>query len=183
MLTKIFKPSSKKLLLSSLLFVLSIIFLLPLMTTLMENIAGTAVTPDSDFFYDTSRLIEIKALYGPIGGDIYFKTRFTLDLLWPMVYLFFMINSLGVLLDKLRLDWCRRFIMSLPFIGVILDLMENIFCSIYMCLSQNVIISYSAVISSSLKWLVILSILFIQAMLLLAQLIPLSSRGTNSIFK
>lgn len=155
----LFKSSQRKFLISCILMIAAIVFLLPLMNNIMESTIGTNLSPDSDFFYDSFRLEEIRQIYGITGGLTYFKTRITLDVLWPLIYLFFMISSISFLGDKINAPKLRSSLLLLSIISVVLDFTENIFCSIYFNLSQFRIIATAASTASALKWIAISTVM------------------------
>lgn len=175
MIKKLSKPSLTNVLISLIIMIAIGVFALPLMLKLLESSAGTSITPDSDFFYGPSRLKEIALLYGD-NGLIYFTTRFTFDLIWPASYLFFLLSSLNYLLSKLSLDLGKKRLLLLPFAGVFFDLLENTFCSIYLCLAQNNFIAVSAVISSGAKWIIISFLFFVLILFTLILLIKKFTR-------
>ncbi len=146
----LYSYNKTKLIVSIAMLLLAIIVLLPLMLSALRTATHVNITPDRSFGYDLEALEQIKQLYGYEGAKVYFFTRVTYDLLWPAIYLFFLINSYAFLLDGLKE---RRLIAfkALPFITVFFDLLENTFCSIYFFKGHR-LIGLIAVFSSRIKW-------------------------------
>ncbi len=160
-LSTLFKYNRKRLIISIVLFVLAILILFPVMLNLIKSVADSGETPDRIFGYGIKELEDIRKSYGSEGAKMYFMTRFTLDIIWPCIYVFFMVNVLVFLLDGLKGKWVLA-IKMLPFIAVIFDLFENIFCSIYFFSGQKTV-GLIASFSSLIKWhlLMLIFLLFI----------------------
>ncbi len=146
----LFKYSKIKLIISFALFILAIIVLFPLMLKSLKAITETAITPDRSFGYDLSVLSEIKQLYGSEGAKTYFFTRFSYDIIWMLIYLFFFNNLVLFLLDGLTVKWLMM-TKALPFIAFASDLFENSLCSLYFFNGQKVV-GQLAVVASQMKW-------------------------------
>lgn len=140
-------------------------FILPDMSNIMEKATGYTITPDSEFFYSTSLLTDIKELYKGAGAHAYIYTRFTYDLIWPCIYLFFMVNSLGIFTKSFKRTWKICGLYLLPFIAVFFDLLENITCSLYFYSDVFMPLGNMAMIFSGLKWIVITCVFGIQTIL------------------
>ncbi len=146
----LYSYSKIKLLTSILCVALAIVVLLPLMLSAFREAANTTVTPDRSFGYGLEALKQIKGQYGHEGTKVYLFTRVTYDLIWPVVYLFFLINVYAFLLDGLAGKWLVG-LKILPFIAVLFDFLENTFCSIYF-FNGYISIGLFAVASSRIKW-------------------------------
>ncbi|MCH4886977.1 hypothetical protein EZV73_05325 [Acidaminobacter sp. JC074] len=157
MLERLYKPSKIKASISIFMFVAAILILLPQMSGVLESLNGHNITPDSDFFYNAGRLHEIKMTYSQEGINAYVWTRFSYDLVWPLIYLFFMVATLALMLDEKT-----KFIRYLPLIAVNFDLLENITCSLYFKVVENQFVASLASIFSAVKWVMIIGILLIQ---------------------
>ncbi len=157
----LFKYDKKRLIISIVLFVLAILILFPLMLNLLKSVTHSGETPDRIFGYGVKELEDIRKSYGSEGAKMYFITRFTLDIIWPGIYVFFMVNVLVFLLDGLKGKWVLA-VKILPFIAVIFDLFENTFCSIYFFSGQKTV-GLIASFSSLIKWhfLMLILLLFI----------------------
>ena len=106
---------------SSVVFVLFLVFVLP-------NMAGTLpVSPDSSFIYSASDIYDMAESYGPEGRAYYIRTRYTFDVVWPIVYLAFLAAGLSALFRS-----SGSLVNLLPFGAVALDFLENIAASVVM---------------------------------------------------
>ncbi len=146
----LYQYSRKKLIISIIMLLLSMLLLVPAMQNSLQSVIKVYITPDTNFAYTIDDLEEIREIYGLEGAKRYFITRFTYDLIWPAVYLYFIINFFAFLFDRLEGNFIK-FIKILPFISVLFDLFENILCSLYFFKGQR-FIGTLAVISSSIKW-------------------------------
>lgn len=97
----------------------------------MSNASGNINTPDSDFFYDSLRLEEIRKTYSHDDVLAYIKTRFTYDLLWLFIYGTYMVSTIAYMTKSWKKVSILMFLYSLPLVAVSLDLLENILCSLY----------------------------------------------------
>ncbi len=157
----LFEYNKTKLIVSIIVLILAIIILLPLMANAFKAVIDQDITPDKSFGYSLDDLAKIKQLYGRAGANTYFITRLTYDLIWPIVYLFFLINTFAFLLNGLT-GKAVKVIKLLPFIAVGFDLMENVLCSVYFFYGQK-LIGQLAVLSSQIKWysLILIALLFV----------------------
>ncbi len=146
--------NKKRLLVSVVLLFLAIALLLPLMSHSLNEVVEKDITPDRSFGYDLDDLEGMKELYRQDGARIYFITRITYDLIWPAVYLFFLLNILAFLLNGLKGKGLKALLL-LPLVAVCFDLFENGFCSLYF-FDGSPLIGLLAVISSRMKWYVLI---------------------------
>ncbi len=146
----LYQYNKVKLIVSFILFILAIVLLLPLMLNTLKSVIETGITPDRSFGYGLTELAEIRQIYGPEGAKIYFSTRFSYDLIWMLVYVFFFINLLAFLSDGLKAKWLLA-IKVLPLLAFISDLFENCLCSIYF-FNGHIVIGSMAVMASQIKW-------------------------------
>lgn len=154
-------------LLSAVLFLLALTVLLPV----MSNASGNINTPDSDFFYDSLRLEEIRKTYSHDDVLAYIKTRFTYDLLWLFIYGTYMVSTIAYMTKSWKKVSILMFLYSLPLVAVSLDLLENILCSLYFLEIYQGLTGFFAPIASQLKWLTTLLLLFTQAILMIISLL------------
>ena len=150
-----FVSSSKILIISSVLFILFMIFVLPYFSNLSDQIVGPG-SPDTNFFYDKEDLDSIAYEYGPSGRSNYIILRWTFDFLWPLVYFFFLVSSHLYLSKKLNFSFYKK-LYFLPIISTLFDYIENISLSVYMALypNTNSFLAVFASFASLMKWLLI----------------------------
>ena len=120
-------------LLGLLVFVLFTITVLPAQSTQAEQSAGETNTPDLSFYYSAEQLYGMAEGYGTEGRSAYIRARFTFDLVWPLVYGFFLVTSLSWLAGKALQEGSRWELANLlPLAGVIFDYLENTSTSLVM---------------------------------------------------
>lgn len=92
--------------------------------------------------------------YGAEGRSYYIKSRYTFDLAWPVVYLFFLVSSITAVFRYFLPDSSWRLVNVLPFVGVIFDFLENTTASIvmYRYPLPSPVIAELAPIFTFLKW-------------------------------
>ncbi|NIV29382.1 MAG: hypothetical protein GWN58_07700, partial [Anaerolineae bacterium] len=78
-----------------LIFLLFSALVLPQQATKAEEETGSSDSPDTSFFYSPSDLYRMAESYGEQGRQAYIRARFTFDLVWPLVYTFFLTTSIG----------------------------------------------------------------------------------------
>lgn len=123
-----------------------------------DNISPEAGSPDMSFYYSAGDLYEMAEQYGQRGRDDYILARFTFDLIWPLVYTFFLVTSVSWIFKRIiREGSAWQAINLLPVLGMLGDYLENISTSIVMWrFPQNsLVIDWMAGIFTSLKWLLI----------------------------
>lgn len=112
--------------LSILIMVFFMIFVLPNQSEKSLEETGSSRSPDTSFFYTPEELYQIADDYGQEGRQAYIKSRWTFDLGFPLVYVFFL--TVGI-------SWFYRFLTSwklfwkfgnlLPILGGVFDYLEN----------------------------------------------------------
>ena len=106
-------------------FGLFLVLVLPAVSEQTRTITGTHETPDTSFWYSPADLYRLAELYGPEGRAYYVRSRFTFDLVWPLVYLSFLAASLTLLYRAQRPNGLRL-ANAIPFAAVVFDLFENV---------------------------------------------------------
>lgn len=164
-------------LLAVLVFVLFTALVLPGQASTAESnrldANGQAVgSPDTSLYYSAEQLYRIAETYGLEGRQAYIRARFTFDVIWPLVYTFFLLTAVSYLGRRafpMGSSW--KLANLLPLVGVLFDFLENFSTSLVMArypLSTPVIAELAGVFTL-LKWLFIgLSFLVLVAWLVLA---------------
>jgi hypothetical protein len=106
-----------------LIFVLFMIFVLPRVSAGSEA-AGLEESPDTSFLYTSRDLYRMAENYGEEGRAYYIRTRFTFDVIWPLVYLLFLAGTLTAVLRSFPSPLGQK-ANVLPFFGVFFDFLEN----------------------------------------------------------
>ncbi len=100
---------------------------LPLQARKAEVYSHGAGSPDTSWIYSAEELYQMAEAYGADGRADYVYARFTFDLIFPVVYLFFLGTSLSWSLAKIFADSNRLRLLNLfPVFGWAFDMLENI---------------------------------------------------------
>ena len=115
------------------LFLLFMVLVLPGQAEASRQEVGDAPSPDTSLTYSPGELYQMAEGYGEQGRRAYIRTRFTFDLIFPLVYGFFLVTAIS---------WAsRHFFPSrpalgltnlIPLAGVLFDYLENISTSLVM---------------------------------------------------
>lgn len=114
------------------LFLLFMLTVLPGMAVRTEEMTGSTVSPDTSFLYTAHDLYEMAEAYGAAGRAFYISTRFTFDIIWPLVYLLFLTAVITAVFRPLDRGSPWRKANLLPWGGVVFDFLENIGASVVM---------------------------------------------------
>lgn len=120
-------------LLALLIFILFTTFVLPSQAAAGREISAGAGSPDLSFYYSAEDLYAMAEAYGEQGRAAYVRARFTFDLIWPLVFTFFMATSISWLSKKIFSSDSQWQIANLiPLFGADFDYFENISAAIVM---------------------------------------------------
>jgi hypothetical protein len=115
------------------LFLLFVSLVMPKQAAQAEMYSKDAGSPDTSFFYSADDLYRMADAYGAMGRAAYVRVRFTFDVIWPLVYLFFLGTTLSWSLARTLPEGNHWRILNLfPVLGWLFDLLENISASIVM---------------------------------------------------
>ena len=113
-------------LLALLIFVVFTATVLPEQSARMDSYAGFAGSPDLSMYYSAADLYRMAETYGVEGRSAYIHARFTFDLAFPIIYLFFLCTGIS---------WCNKRAFKpespwqltnlLPVGAFLFDLLEN----------------------------------------------------------
>lgn len=120
-------------LLALLIFLLFSALILPRQAARSEQDTGSTVSPDTSFFYSARELYQMAESYGAAGRQAYVRARFTFDLLWPVVYTFFLVTSISWTLGRAfapESRWQRANLV--PIVAALFDYLENLSTSLIM---------------------------------------------------
>lgn len=155
---KLFAFFSKKLvpIISTILFILFMILVLPYINRLMQDNLGQLSSPDTMLFYSAETFYSLLLAYGEAGRSLYILLRWTFDLIYPLIYGLFFLSVLTQLM--LHNHKINKTILWIPLLAVVFDLLENTIATILMV---NFPVRYNALvyilqIASALKWLMLL---------------------------
>lgn len=147
--------TKKAVIISGLIFLLFLLVVLPVMANLTANKTGVVESPDTAIDLSVDDYYQMIEAYEEEGRDFYILLRWTFDLIWPFVYLFFLVSWIGFFGRNLSIT--RKAFIYLPWFGVAFDFLENIFATVAMSIYPQRIDSliYLLKISSLFKWLFI----------------------------
>jgi hypothetical protein len=155
MIKKLF-TSKPAFMISSVLFLLFMVLVLPYFSNLTNSKTNSDFSPDTGFFYTAEEFYENMEIYQQEGRDFYILMRWTFDLIWPLVYTFFFLQVV-IRLSKSCSKRKRKIIIAIPLLGSLFDLLENTFSSINVGIypNESSFLFSLMQISSMLKWLFI----------------------------
>ncbi len=142
-------------LVSFFIFLYFIFSILPAESKKAISNTGSANSPDTNFFYGTRDLYQMAEDYGADGRKAYIRARFSFDLIWPIVYTFFLLTGISWLSQRTLSSASPFQIINLtPLFAIVLDFLENISTSVIMARypQQTLLIDFLAPVFSALKW-------------------------------
>lgn len=114
-------------------FVLFTAFVLPDQARRAEENTGQETSPDTSFFYSSAELYRLAEAYGETGRAAYIRARLTFDIIWPLVYTFFLLTTISWLYDRaLPAGSIWRMANLIPWLALLFDLLENFSTSLVM---------------------------------------------------
>ena len=142
-------------LLALLVFVLFSALVLPQQAAQAERETGGSASPDTSFFYKPSDLYQMAESYGEAGRQAYIRARFTFDLIWPLVYAFFLTTAISWTFSRAFASdsrWQRANLA--PLLGAIFDYLENVSTSLVMTRypDQTMVVDVLAPVFTAVKW-------------------------------
>jgi len=145
-------------LLTLLIMVLFMIFVLPDQAASAEENAGGSMSPDTSFFYGPEDLIQAANEYGEEGRQAYIQARWTFDLVFPLVYISFLVVGISWFYKNLdnTTGWIV-FTNLLPLAAGLFDYLENIGATLVMASYPARLFGVALVTSifSGVKWMLI----------------------------
>ncbi|RMG91102.1 MAG: hypothetical protein D6706_18645 [Chloroflexi bacterium] len=136
-----------------------VVFLLFVGVVLPAWTGGADVpAPDLMFTYSASRLYEVADALGENGRFAYIRDRFTLDVIWPVIYTFFLVTTISWLAQhglERTSGWQRANL--LPLAAVLFDLLENVSTALVMARypAETAVVASLAGFFTLFKWLLV----------------------------
>jgi len=109
---------------SIVLFLSFLFYFLPGESERSKEYFGDTKTPDTSFIYSGNDLFNMAKEFGQSGRDYYIRSRITFDIIWPVSYGLFLWALIATLGKSIK-NKSLKTIILLPFLGVILDYLEN----------------------------------------------------------
>ena len=114
-------------------FLLFTALVLPGQAAQSEARTGAGRQPDTSFIYSSADLYDMAEAFGPTGRQAYIRARLTFDVVWPLVYAFFLATSISWLAGRAFPPGSRwRRLNLAPVAGLVLDYLENLSTSLVM---------------------------------------------------
>lgn len=120
-----------------------------------RELAGVG-SPDMSFIYSADDIYRWAEAYGSDGREAYVRARWSFDLVWPIVYGFFLVTAISWVGRRAWRTGSRAHLLNLlPIVAVVLDYTENILTSIVMLRypSEAMVAAVLASAVTILKWL------------------------------
>jgi hypothetical protein len=114
-------------------FILFTALVLPGQSSDAEMRTGSAESPDLALYYSAQDLYRMAEDYGEAGRAAYIRARFSFDIVWPLVYTFFLVTAITWLFGRAFPQGSSWRLANLaPLIGMAFDFLENISTSLVM---------------------------------------------------
>ena len=139
-------------------FLLFTALVLPAQTAREDTEIGEVGSPDLSFIYSAADLYQMAEVYGEAGRSEYVRVRFTFDLVWPLVYTFFLVTAISWVYTRAFSAQSKWQLANLaPVMGMLFDYLENIATSLVMWRypTQTPVIDWLAGVFTGLKWILI----------------------------
>lgn len=139
-------------------FLLFTALVLPRQASAAERSAGGAGSPDMSFSYSAQDLYRMAEAYGEQGRTAYVRARFTFDLIWPLVYTFFLATAISWLFRGASTALLHR-LNLVPVLGALFDYLENISTSLVMLRypQPTAFVDQLAPFLTLVKWILVFS--------------------------
>ena len=142
-------------LLALIIFLLFTTLVLPVQAAQADEVSNGAASPDTSFFYSPNDLYQMAETYSPDGRAAYIRARWTFDVIWPMVYTFFLVTSISWTMARafpVESRW--QYANLAPVLGAFLDYFENISTSLVMARFPlpTPVVDFLAPFFTLLKW-------------------------------
>jgi hypothetical protein len=136
-------------------FLLFSALVLPGQSARAETYAGSVGSPDMSLLYSPDDLYDTAEAYGAEGRAAYVRSRYTFDVIWPLVYALFLSTAISWVYDRAfppHGGW--RLANLAPLLGALFDYLENASTSIVMLRypNQTVVLDALAPILTLVKW-------------------------------
>ena len=155
----LYQVSSTWLALSALVgFLLFTALVLPAQSARAKAYSGDAPSPDTSFFYSPGELYRAARAYGDEGRAAYVRSRFTFDLIWPLVYTFFLTTVISWFYARAFPQGNRWRMANLaPLLATAFDYLENVSTSIVMLRypARTAPVAALAPVLTASKWVLI----------------------------
>ncbi|MGD2252321.1 MAG: hypothetical protein PVF70_05325 [Anaerolineales bacterium] len=143
---------------SLIIFLVFTAWALPSQAAQAKAVTGDAGSPDMSFYYTAKELYGLAESYGAEGRQAYIRARFTFDLVWPLVYGFFLCIGIGWVFRRAFSPGSVWQLANLvPILGVVFDYLENVSTSLVMGRypDPTKIVDSLAAVFTMVKWILV----------------------------
>lgn len=138
--------------------VLFMITVLPNQSASAKQSSGSLESPDTSFFYSPGDLLQMADDFGEEGREDYIHSRWTFDLIFPLVYISFLAVGISWFYQHQEKspDWVG-YTNLLPILAGAFDYTENIAASLFMAQYPDLIpgLPFFTSLISAIKWLLV----------------------------
>ena len=141
--------------LAMLIFFAFIALVLPAESAKAAAASGGAESPDTSFLYSTSDLYRMAEEFGADGRAAYVRARFSFDIIWPLVYSFFLLTTTSWAVRKaIPPASCWRLLNLAPLPALLFDYLENVSAALVMARypRATAVFDWLAPAATILKW-------------------------------
>jgi hypothetical protein len=149
-----------------------------------ETYSGNAGSPDLSFYYSTQDLYHMAEVYGEQGRGAYIRARFTFDLIWPLVYTFFLCTAISwVYARAFTTNSLWRGANLVPVLAMLFDYLENLSTSLVMLRYPHptIVVDSLAPLFTMVKWVLVIGsigLLFVGAAIAVWQWVKKRSKSS-----
>ncbi len=138
----------------TIIFIAFVIIVLPWISNYSAVSIGVSESPDMSLIYTSDDMYRIADLYGVEGRKTYIFLRWTFDVVWPLVYAFFLVTwtmKLSKIISNKK--WVNN-LYIVPLTAMCFDYLENIGTTIVMARypMESSVIATMTPFMSLLKW-------------------------------
>jgi hypothetical protein len=138
--------------------VIFMVLVLPGQAASAGQVAGDSISPDTSFFYSPGDLLQAAEEYGAEGRQAYILARWTFDLIFPLVYIAFLVAGISWFSSNIAnpASWIG-YTNLLPIVAGVFDYLENTAASLIMAAYPDLIsgLPLACAIFSGVKWTLI----------------------------
>ncbi len=143
-------------LLAVLVFIAFIALVLPAESAKAAAASGGVESPDTSFFYSPADLYRMAEEFGEAGRAAYVRARFSFDIIWPLVYSFFLLTATSWAARKaVPTDSRWRLLNLAPLPPLLFDYLENVSAALVMARypRTTAVFDWLAPAATILKWI------------------------------
>lgn len=141
--------------LSLLIFIAFVVFVLPAESAKAAEASRGAESPDTSFLYSPNDLYRMAEEFGAVGRAAYVRARFSFDIIWPLVYTFFLLTTTSWAIGKVFPTQSRwRYLNLAPLPALLFDYLENGSAALVMVRypQTTAVFDWLAPLATVLKW-------------------------------